>query len=242
MSIHSYLRPVNNEFLFGEALQTSTGEVSSTQVCVARELNASMQQKETKKKKQVVPEDMKREVEFYANKHGIPVARKWASDRYKSYEYKRETVRNWRNLYCAKYVNEETKSTEKIPFKGPGRPSMVPHELTAEIKMILYYLQIAGCAISKKTTIVVGNGVLQSKSPEVLLKNGGSIKLRTKWARRILKYMEWSKRKGTTGISIRIQNDYGTNWVTYGKYYLPRFFIFLMVSKGQILPFILGTR
>ena len=40
--------------------------------------------------------------------------------------------------------------------------------------------------------------MLQSKSPEVLLKNEGSIKLTTKWARRILKYMEWSKRRGRT--------------------------------------------
>ena len=77
-----------------EALQTqtSTGQVSSTQLCVARELNASMQQKEMKKKRQVAPKDIKREVGFYPNKHGIPAARKWAYDRYKCYEFKREMV------------------------------------------------------------------------------------------------------------------------------------------------------
>ena len=100
-----------------------------------------MRQKETNKKRKVVPEDMKREVGFYANKHGIPAAGKWASDRYKSYEFKRETVRD---LYRAKYVNEETTSTEKITFKGPGRPSMVSQELSAEIKMTLHNLRIAG--------------------------------------------------------------------------------------------------
>ena len=62
MSIRSHSKPVGNESLFSEALQTSTSEVSSTQVCVARELNASMQQKETKKKRQVISEGMKREV------------------------------------------------------------------------------------------------------------------------------------------------------------------------------------
>ena len=65
----SYFEYVDNETLFGEGLQTSTGEVSSTQVCVARELNASMQQKEMKKKRQAFPEDIKQEVGFYANKH-----------------------------------------------------------------------------------------------------------------------------------------------------------------------------
>ena len=75
---------------------------------------------------------------------------------------------------------------------------MASQELTAEIKMILHNLQIAGCAISRKTTIAVGTGVLESKSPKVLLKNGGSIKLTTKWASEILKSMEWSKRRGKT--------------------------------------------
>ena len=70
MIIGSYFEYVDNETLFGEGLQTSTGEVSSTQVCVARELNASMQQKEMKKKRQAFPEDIKQEVGFYANKHG----------------------------------------------------------------------------------------------------------------------------------------------------------------------------
>ena len=79
-------------------------------------------------------------------------------------------VHDWRNLYRAKYVNEKTASTEKITFKGPGRPSMVSQELTAEIKMILYNLPVVGCAISRKTATAVGTRVLQSKSPEVLLK------------------------------------------------------------------------
>ena len=43
MSIRSYFKPVDNKSLFGEALQISTGEVSSTQMCVARQPNASMQ-------------------------------------------------------------------------------------------------------------------------------------------------------------------------------------------------------
>ena len=44
--------------------------------------------------------------------------------------------------------------------------------------MILHNFRIAGCAISRKTAIV-------------LLKNGASIKLTTKWACGILKSVEW---------------------------------------------------
>ena len=75
MSIKSYFKPADKESLFGEALHSETGEVSTAQVCVARELRAAMQKEEKKKKRQVVPENMKREVGFYANKHGIPAAR-----------------------------------------------------------------------------------------------------------------------------------------------------------------------
>ena len=53
---------------------------------------------------------MKREAGFYANKYGIPAAGKWVSDRYKSYEFKRKTDRDWRNFYCAMQVNEEATS------------------------------------------------------------------------------------------------------------------------------------
>ena len=159
MSMRSYFKPLDNESLFGEALQTSSGEMSSTQVCVAKELNALMQQKETKKKRQVVPEDVRREVGLYANKCGIPAACKWASDRYKGYEFKSETVRDWRNLYHAKDVNEETTSNEK----GPGRPSVAAQELTAEIKMILHNLRIADCTTSRKTAIAVAVRVLLLK-------------------------------------------------------------------------------
>ena len=70
MMIGSYFEYVDNETLFRDGLQTSTGEVSSTQVCVARELSASMQQKEMKKKRQAFPEDIKQAVYFYASKHG----------------------------------------------------------------------------------------------------------------------------------------------------------------------------
>ena len=216
MSILSYFKPANNESLFGEALHTSNGEVSSIQVCVARELNATMQDGETKKKRQIVPAKVKQEVGFYANKYGIPAARKWASDQYKNFEFKRETVRDWKKVYFQKYVNNEASSSSvEVVFKCSGRPGMIDSEMTTDIKSILQNLRTAGCAISRKTTIAVGTGVLQSKCPEVLAKNGGSINLTTKWARGILKSMEWSKRRGTTAkreMNPALYNELTFSW------------------------------
>ena len=75
---------------------------------------------------------------------------------------------------------------------------MVYLELNAEIKTFLSNLWIAGCSISRTTHTAVGTGVLQSKSPEVLVKNGVFIKLTTKRALEIFKSIEWPKRRGTT--------------------------------------------
>ena len=76
---------------------------------------------------------------------------------------------------------------------------MLSDVLMTETKLILTNLRIAGCAISTKVVISVGNGVLACKCPERLAINGGSITLWIKWARNLLKSMNWSRRKGTTG-------------------------------------------
>lgn len=99
-------------------------------------------------------------------------------------------VRNWCNLYRAKYLNEETTYTEKITFKDPGRPSMVSQKLTAEIKIFMHTLRIAGYVISRRTVTAVVNAKLQSKFPGILLKTGGSIKLITKLSPKTLKSIE----------------------------------------------------
>ena len=83
-------------------------------------------------------------------------------------------------------------------WRRSGLPSMLSDELTTEIKVILQNLGTAGCSISRKVVISVGNGVLQAKCPEEMGKNGRKITLSVKWARGILKSLDWGKRKGTT--------------------------------------------
>ena len=67
-----------------------------------------------------------------------------------------------------------------------------------EIKQILSNLRVARCAISRKVVISVGNGVLSSRCPDKMARNGGNITLSIKWTRHILKSMNWVKRRGTT--------------------------------------------
>ena len=57
----------------------------------------------------------------------------------------------------------------------------------------------AGTAISRRIVMAIGNGVVKSNSPTLLKENGGSLELTKDWARRFIKSMNWTKRKGTTG-------------------------------------------
>ena len=203
MSILSYFQPSNSgdDVLYGEALQSSTGEISTSQICVSRELSNVLNKENKKKTRQVIPDVIKKNVGFRANAYGIPAARQWASRIYGQYEFKRETVRDWRNKYREAYVRSLESSSPAnvdISWKRVGRPNLLSEELTSEVKLILQNLRIAGCGISRKVVISVGNGVLQAKCPEKLARNGGSIELSVKWARGILKSMDWSKRRGTT--------------------------------------------
>ena len=59
-------------------------------------------------------------------------------------------------------------------------------ELTAELKSILHNLRVNGGAVTRKTVIAIGNGILKARCPEMLEENGGNITLTNKSARVVL--------------------------------------------------------
>ena len=71
-------------------------------------------------------------------------------------------------------------------------------ELKTEVKSILHHLRVSGEAVTRKTVIAKGKGVLKARRPEILEENGGSITLTTKWARGVLKSLDCVKRRYTT--------------------------------------------
>ena len=57
----------------------------------------------------------------------------------------------------------------------------------------------AGTAIRRRIVMVIGNGVLMSISPTLLKEIGGSLELIEDWAQGVIKSMNCTNRKGTTG-------------------------------------------
>ena len=47
--------------------------------------------------------------------------------------------------------------------------------------------------------IAIGTGVIKANKSKILKEFGGSLDLTEFWARKVLKDMDWAKRKGTTG-------------------------------------------
>ena len=76
MDIRNFFTPSPNDPLDGRALNPS-GSSTSSQVFVARELNALHVEKSTKKKRQTIPEKIRKSVAVRAWKYGIPAGRKW---------------------------------------------------------------------------------------------------------------------------------------------------------------------
>ena len=58
---------------------------------------------------------------------------------------------------------------------------------------------MAGGVISRKMVIAIGTGVIKANCPSKLKDFGSHTALTKDGARSVLKSMEWSKRKGTTG-------------------------------------------
>ena len=153
-------------------------------------------------RRQTIPEKIKKEVAYRAWKYGIPEARKWGDKKYPEYKFKRETVRDWKfkyEKYCKEnYLAVSANSSQSLFTMPRGKPALISEELSSEIKQILSNLRVAGCSISRKVVISVGNGVLATRCPEKMSRNGGKISLTVKWARDILKLMNWVKRRGAT--------------------------------------------
>ena len=74
-------------------------------------------------------------------------------------------------------------------------------EVVTKVKSILHNLQVSGGTVTQKTVIAIGNGVLKARGPEMLEENGRSITLNTKWARGVLKSLDWVRRYYTTAKS-----------------------------------------
>ena len=79
MDIRKYFKKSNDK-LHGRVLNSFVPCSSTFSVLsAAREMNSVQEEQDWKKKRQVLPEKVKKVVAYHAWKHGNPEARRWAS-------------------------------------------------------------------------------------------------------------------------------------------------------------------
>ena len=104
-------------------------------------------------------------------------------------------------ILLQKILERKKKNFKKnffFAFPRQGRPSKMSDELTTEVKFVLHNLRVSDGAVNRKTVIAIENGVLKGRCSEMFKENGGSIRLSTKWARGVLKSLDWVKRPYAT--------------------------------------------
>ena len=101
MDLRKYFGKSANDKLDGRTWNISIQSSSPSSILsAARELNSIQEQQEQKKKRQVLPKYITKEIAYHAWKYGNREARRLGS---KKISFKRETVRDWKiSLYAGR--------------------------------------------------------------------------------------------------------------------------------------------
>ena len=115
-------------------------------------------------------------------------------EKYPKYTIIRTSVNNWK-----KKIEKDGKIDNATVHRRKNRPNLLDDVFLVKVKGVVTGVRMVGGVISRKMVIAIGTGVIKANCPSKLKDFGGHIALTEGWARGVLKSMEWSKRKGTTG-------------------------------------------
>ena len=87
-----------------------------------------------------------------------------------------------------------------------GRSSLVNDEMVKKIKDVIIGSHLANKVSSQKMVFVIGTGVVKTNEPKILRKFDGSLEVAEGWTRKVLKDMDWVKRKRQLGKSNLVPN------------------------------------
>ena len=132
-----------------------------------------------------------KEVCEYALSHGTQAAIKVFSEKYPTIQFHRTSANYWK---------DKSKSrSDDGDYKKVGRSKMLDDALLVKVKDTTLGTLMSGGVINRQQLINNGNGVIRANNPEMFKELGGTIELTDSWARSVLKSLNLSKRRATTG-------------------------------------------
>ena len=147
MNIKKILFSIRKWELDSRALSISVSGLSLfSQLSAAKELNLLQEKQEDKKKRQVLPEKIQKEVAYNALKHGILEARRWACKKNPGFIFVTGTDNNLKTKYRRILVNNKERKFSTIPHVV--QLSMISDEIVPEVMTFAHNLHASGGAIS----------------------------------------------------------------------------------------------
>ena len=141
-----------------------------------------------------IPERINNEVGEYALINGTKSALDKFGKKYPKYTFIRTSVNDWK-----KNIEKDKNDNNATVQRRQGKSNLLDDGFLVRVKDVVTGVRMAGGVISRKMVTAIVTGVISANCPSILKDFGGHILLTEGWARGVLKSMEWSKRKGTTG-------------------------------------------
>lgn len=124
--------------------------------------------------------------------HGTQAAITKFSKQYLKLKFKHTTINSWKTTV--------KKKGDTYSFKNKGRPNLLSASLLKKAKDVIIGTRLAGTVISRRRMVIaIGTGVVKASDPGLLKEFGDTLELTDSWAIHVLKDLNWTKRKGTTG-------------------------------------------
>ena len=124
-----------------------------------------------------------------AVEHGVTTALKNFQKKYPNLRLKETSVRHFMNLYQekVKIQNTEDEATtsevQEMPYKKSGRPLLLSDKLDLKVQKCVKELPRNGANVGTSVVGATAQGAIMNKYANLLVSNGGYIKLTDEWAK-----------------------------------------------------------
>ena len=173
-----------------------------------REVRAAIEEQRKKSKKRgpytVFTAQERARIGKYALDHGVTAARRWYMAQ-KQTKIGESTIRVFMQRYRQERSKDPNVSVSALHLKKRGRPVLLGEKMDAMVQEYVEMIRDKGGAISTAIVKSGARGILNSLDRTSLSEFGGHVTLSTSWAKSLLHRMNYRKRRGTTKVSMPVE-------------------------------------
>ena len=122
------------------------------------------------------------------------------------------SVQTWKGKYLAEISRKRKAgetcylSVKSLPVKKRGRPLLLGEELDTEVKRYIRAVREGGGVIDTAITMAAATAIVRKADRNLLAENGGPITITSNWAKSLLYWMNFVKRRGSSTAKMTVTN------------------------------------